>query len=104
MIVIPASLVIFFPVIILIWNLYVTFPKFNDVNVKITIKSETVDLNPGFCFCSHLLALFSELFPSVYISGRDREQMGVEVTGFCSWKGSSKSYPSGIFLSSYIIC
>lgn len=35
------------------WNIYVRLPKFN-VNVKIAIKSENVDLNPGFCFHNHL--------------------------------------------------
>lgn len=41
--------------------------KFNNVNVKIAVKSENIDLNPGFCFHNHLLALFSEIFPTVYV-------------------------------------
>lgn len=45
------------------WTLYVRLPKFNNVNVKIAVKSENIDLNPGFCFHNHLLALFLRYFP-----------------------------------------
>lgn len=49
------------------WTLYVRLPKFNNVNVKIAVKSEKIDLNPGFCFHNHLLALFSEVFPTMSV-------------------------------------
>lgn len=76
------------------WNLYVRLLKFNNINVKIAVKSENVDRNPGFCFHNHLLLFSHNVCTS---SRRDKEeQVEVEVIGFYSWKGSSKSYSSGI--------
>lgn len=49
------------------WNLYVSLLKFNNVNEKTAVKSENVDLNPGFCFRNHLLAIIPEIFPSAYV-------------------------------------